>query len=49
MAKIGRTLEINVGSEVIYYSLIRVGGRDEEGEYELVLEGPASGEKVYVD
>ena len=49
MAKIDKTLEINIGKGVLYYKLILVGGRDDEGEYEIVLEGPAAGEKVYLD
>lgn len=31
-----------------YMTLVEVGGRDENGEYLLVLDGPAQGEKVYV-
>lgn len=32
-----------------HYVLFKVGGRDDEGLYEYVLEGPAQGEKVYVE
>lgn len=32
-----------------FYNMIKVGGRDENGDYELVLDdGPAQGEKVYI-
>lgn len=38
--------------EIKFYALIQVGGIDETGKYELVLdargpEGPAQGERVY--
>lgn len=32
-----------------WYVTHEVAGVDEDGYYELVLEGPASGEKVYLD
>ena len=33
---------------VEYYATYKVGGRDEDGEYALVLDGPAEGDKVYL-
>ena len=33
---------------VAYYATYQVGGRDEEGEYVIVLDGPAQGERVYL-
>lgn len=35
------------GGEIWYYR-VALGGRDTEGVYQLVLEGPAEGEKAYV-
>jgi hypothetical protein len=32
-----------------WYVMHEVAGVDEDGYYELVLDGPASGEKVYLD
>lgn len=32
-----------------HYRTILVGGQDDIGIYEVVLEGPAEGEKVYVE
>lgn len=32
-----------------WYVMHEVAGVDEDGYYELVLEGPAQGEKVYLD
>lgn len=33
--------------EIKYYATYQVGGKDEDGEYYVVLEGPAEGERVY--
>ena len=34
---------------VEYYATYKVGGRDEDGEYLIILDdGPAQGEKVYL-
>lgn len=34
---------------VEYYATYQVGGRDEDGEYEIILDdGPAQGERVYL-
>lgn len=33
---------------VRYYATYWVGGRDDNGEYERVLDGPAEGERVYL-
>lgn len=33
--------------EIKFYALIQVGGIDDKGKYELVLDGPAMGERVY--
>jgi hypothetical protein len=32
----------------LYYVRLCVGGRDEEGEFMLALDGPAEGERVYL-
>lgn len=37
------------GDVVLYYVRQALGGRDEDGEFQLVMEGPAEGEKVYLD
>lgn len=34
--------------EIKFYALIQVGGIDDTGKYELVLDGDNKGEKVYV-
>lgn len=34
---------------IIYTAEFVVGGKDEEGEYLVVLEGPAEGEKSYFE
>lgn len=36
------------GSEKWYY-LTWAGGKDDDGVYELVTDGPAQGERVYAD
>lgn len=41
--------EVQEDGSVLYYARICVGGRDEEGEFQFVLDGPAEGEKVYVN
>lgn len=41
-------IELKVKGEVFYYDLIYVGGKDDEGEYEIFLdEGPVQGERYY--
>ena len=35
--------------EIVYSVEMIVGGRDARGEYALVLDGPAQGEKYYYD
>jgi hypothetical protein len=35
--------------DIVFYQVkMIVGGRDEDGEFEMVLDGPAQGEKVYL-
>lgn len=34
--------------EYEYFRTFQVGGKDEDGIYELVLDGPAQGEKAYL-
>jgi len=40
--------EVEAGDVTYYMVEIIMGGRDEAGEFLLVLDGPAAGEKVYL-
>lgn len=41
-------IEVDEHGNEKWYVRMWVGGKDEEGVYERVLEGPAEGERVYV-
>ena len=40
--------EVLHGDTIYYYVTMAVGGRDEDGEFLLVLDGPAEGERCYL-
>lgn len=41
--------EVEADGVVWYQVKMVVGGRDEQGEFEIVLDGPAQGERVYLE
>lgn len=48
----GKDVEVQVGDngEELYFKRLQVGGKDDKGIYEIMLDdGPAAGEKYYHD
>lgn len=40
-------IETQQDGSMLYYAKVCVGGADDDGEFQVVLDGPAVGEKVY--